>query len=210
MGRRSCRRVWGGAPVKDGPPPEAGAGPENFEVTDRKSERRAVLIEYSRSRRIGGSPSVGRNRANRLRRAVGLHAYQTPARAVTTSGQLSLGSLWSADEERAFKLLARLWGAGAGLHSARADAQRAHEGGWNDPHLVAELEGSIRNAKRFRARLEDDSGWGPLLQVAAEPSRPVSHLFENLAIRPSNTDLRFRAAEIDSNMVHGWSLSLRL
>jgi hypothetical protein len=42
-------RVWGGTSVKDGASRPAEAGPENFEVADGESERRAVLIQYSRS-----------------------------------------------------------------------------------------------------------------------------------------------------------------
>lgn len=63
-------------------------GSDQREASDELS-----IIEYSRSRRIGGSPSVGRNRENRVRRVGKLLAPQTAARAVTTSGQLSLGSL---------------------------------------------------------------------------------------------------------------------
>jgi hypothetical protein len=106
--------VWGGASVKNGRSRGAKIGPEIFEVTDVKSERRAVLIEYSRSRRIGGSPSVGRNRGNRVSRAARLNASQTAARAVTTSGQLSLGSPLSAD----------------GAPSSRPLCQRSSAGAW--------------------------------------------------------------------------------
>ena len=120
--QRSCRRVWGGASVKDRPLPEAKSWPEKFlklETRKRATSclNRVFAFETHRWKSVGGPQSREQGDAGRR-----LNASQTPARAVTTSGQLSLGSLCWAEEERASKPGARLWSADAW---ARSEHRRA-------------------------------------------------------------------------------------
>jgi hypothetical protein len=91
----------------------------------------------------------------------------------------------------------------------RADAQRGDQSCRHDANLVAELCRRIGDLESLRRGFEYNPRGLLAFEIRSEPRRRLSNFFQDAPVGGADTNLGFSAAQIDSNMVHGWSLLLR-